>query len=113
MTAGGHPRPRRVPERQCVACRTMAPRDGMLRLARRPDGQVVLDEGRHTGGRGAYVCKTPQCVAQAVKRGAFNRALRRPIPADLSERVIALVANPGTPEKPSEQRIQGTGKVTD
>lgn len=113
MTAGGPARPRRVPERQCVACRTMAPRDGMLRLVRRPDGQVVLDEGGHTGGRGAYVCKAPGCVGQAIKRGAFNRALRRPIPADLSERIIALVANPGTSEKPTEQGNQGTGKVTD
>lgn len=102
MTEGGPARPRRVPERQCVACRTLAPRDGMIRLVRTPAGEVVLDEDHRRPGRGAYVCRTPECVKQAAKRGAFQRALRRPIPADLSERVIALGFNLGTPEKPTE-----------
>lgn len=102
MTASGPARPRRVPERQCVACRTLAPRDGMIRVARTPDGEVALDEGHRKPGRGAYVCRTPECVKQAAKRGALQRALRRPIPADLSERVIALGNNLGTHENPTE-----------
>ncbi len=102
MIEGGPARPRRVPERQCVACRTMAPRDRLIRIARTPDGEVVLDEDHRQPGRGAYVCRTPECVKQAAKRGAIQRALRRPIPAELSERVIALGNNLGTHERPTD-----------
>jgi predicted RNA-binding protein YlxR (DUF448 family) len=96
MTAGGPARPRRVPERQCVACRTLAPRTGMLRLVRTPEGEVALDESHRRPGRGAYVCRTPQCVRQAAKRGAFQRALRRPVGPELTERIIALGDTPET-----------------
>ena len=64
----------RVPERTCVACRRTRPRDEMVRIARRPDGAVVVDRSGRAAGRGAYVCPEASCAERAPRRLA--RALR-------------------------------------
>lgn len=80
----------KVPTRLCVACRTLAPRDGMLRLVRLPDGSVTLDNKHQQHGRGAYVCRTRPCIELAARKGAFAKALRRAIPEGIIKDVIAL-----------------------
>lgn len=47
-----------------------------MRIARRPDGAVVVDSSGHTPGRGAYVCSEQACFDLAAKRGRLERALR-------------------------------------
>jgi predicted RNA-binding protein YlxR (DUF448 family) len=47
------------------------------RIARRPDGTIAV--GRHEPGRGAWLCAgSAACFDRAVKRRAFERALRTP-----------------------------------
>lgn len=62
------------PERMCIACRTRRPQGELLRLARR-EGVVQMDAGRRRMGRGAYLCRSAACLAQALKRQAFRRVL--------------------------------------
>jgi len=48
------------------------------RIARRPDGTIAA--GRHEPGRGAWLCAgSTACFDRAVKRRAFERALRTPV----------------------------------
>jgi predicted RNA-binding protein YlxR (DUF448 family) len=48
------------------------------RIARRPDGTIAA--GRREPGRGAWLCSgSPACFDRAVKRRAFERALRTPV----------------------------------
>jgi uncharacterized protein len=54
-----------------------------MRVARTPSGDVVLDETGRAAGRGAYVCRSIDCIDNAIKKGALSRALRTPLPADL------------------------------
>jgi predicted RNA-binding protein YlxR (DUF448 family) len=49
----------------------------MQRVAAALDG--TLRAGRDEPGRGAWVC-SPVCFDLAVRRNAFERALRRPVP---------------------------------
>jgi len=49
----------------------------------------VLDRDGRLGGRGAYLCRTPEddrpqpdCLAAAVRRGGFGRALRAQVALD-------------------------------
>jgi len=96
MTEVGPPRPPRVPERQCVACRTLVPRTALIRLVRQPDGEVHLDQVYRRPGRGAYVCRTPKCVQLAARKGGLNRALRTTVPQTLMEIIVALGTTPGS-----------------
>jgi predicted RNA-binding protein YlxR (DUF448 family) len=82
---------KRVIERLCVACRTLKPRNSLIRLVRLPDGSVALDNSVRMHGRGAYVCCKRDCVELAAKRGGLARALKKPVPPELMKDVIALV----------------------
>ena len=63
--------------RTCVGCRACASRASLLRVAL-VDGELVADERTTLPGRGAWVHDTPQCLAAALRRRAFVRALRVP-----------------------------------
>jgi predicted RNA-binding protein YlxR (DUF448 family) len=66
-----------------VACRTTRAQGSLLRVARASAGTVVV--GRTAPGRGAYVCRDPECIRGAVRRGGLERALRtRLTEADLA-----------------------------
>ena len=65
---------RKIPERMCVACRSMKPKTELVRIVKTPDGNVCVDETGKTNGRGVYLCKSKQCLARAVKNKGFHKA---------------------------------------
>lgn len=77
MTAG----PRHVPARTCVGCRQGQPKRQLVRVVRTPAGAVVLDPSGKAPGRGAYVCRQPDCWAAALRRDMLAGALRTSIGA--------------------------------
>jgi uncharacterized protein len=54
-----------------------------MRIVRTPAGDVVLDESGRAAGRGAYVCRSADCLDKAITKGALSRALKTPLPVDL------------------------------
>jgi uncharacterized protein len=98
-----------VPERTCVACRAKGDKAVLVRIVRRPDGVIVMDEAGHSAGRGAYLCADPACWTLALKRSALQRALRTALPADLKERLEqgALVASPVSTGRGAPQMMLG------
>ncbi|GAB12351.1 hypothetical protein ARGLB_013_00040 [Arthrobacter globiformis NBRC 12137] len=65
------------PLRTCIGCRKKGPRSELLRLVSDTGGSsaVVVDERRRMAGRGAWLHPSEACLALAVKRRAFGRAL--------------------------------------
>jgi predicted RNA-binding protein YlxR (DUF448 family) len=54
-----------------------------MRVVRDAEGHVVHDPTGKRAGRGAYLCHSPACWEQALKRGGLERALRlTALPAD-------------------------------
>ncbi|MFN3866944.1 MAG: YlxR family protein [Demequina sp.] len=66
-----------VPVRTCVGCRGKASRSVLVRLVLEDD-RVVVDEHGNKPGRGAWLHPDPDCVALALRRRQFGRALRSP-----------------------------------
>jgi len=60
---------------------------------RSPTGDVGVDPTGRAAGRGAYVCRTAQCIDNAITKGALTRALHTPLPVDLRETLIAGLAD--------------------
>ena len=79
------PRRSAARERFCVATRTVRPLSDLIRFVVAPDGRVVADLKRTLPGRGAWVTAKRGVLAQAVRRGAYQRALggQATVPADL------------------------------
>jgi predicted RNA-binding protein YlxR (DUF448 family) len=64
-----------------------------MRVARTPGGDAVLDETGRAAGRGAYVCRSIDCIDNAIKKGALSRALGTPLPADLRTALAESLTN--------------------
>ena len=73
------------PVRSCVACRSPAPKDDVIRFVRTPDGGLAADISGKLPGRGAYTCAQRSCLEKAIDRGAFKRAFEAPVLAELEE----------------------------
>ena len=79
---------RRVPMRMCVGCREMKPKKELLRVVKSPEGAIAFDRVGKAPGRGAYVCKSAECLAKAVK----TRALERQLECSVSEEVFSQLS---------------------
>ncbi|TFG72738.1 MAG: YlxR family protein [Anaerolineales bacterium] len=64
-----------IPQRTCVACRTVHAKFELIRVVNLTDGTVVIDENGKRNGRGAYLCRKQACWDQALKTGSLSRAL--------------------------------------
>ncbi|WP_366938075.1 YlxR family protein [uncultured Actinomyces sp.] len=68
-----------APRRTCVGCREVATPNELLRCVYSEAlGSVVSDPRRSMPGRGAWIHPRQSCLDRAVKKKAFNRALRLP-----------------------------------
>ena len=61
---------KKIPERMCVCCRQMLPKNQLIRIVNTPDG-VVVDLTGKLNGRGVYLCKTMACLNKALKNKGF------------------------------------------
>jgi len=80
---------KKIPQRQCVGCRTMKDKKDLIRVVRTPEGEIVLDSTGKKSGRGAYVCPDPACLKKARKSRALERAFSLEIPAPVYDALEA------------------------
>lgn len=76
-------KPRKIPQRQCVGCRTMKDKKALIRVVKTPEDEVVLDVSGKKSGRGAYVCPDSACLKKARKSRALERAFELTIPDEV------------------------------
>ena len=85
-------KPRKIPQRQCVGCRTMTDKRKLVRIVKTPEGEIVLDTTGKKSGRGAYVCRNPECLRKARKSRALERAFETAIPAEVYDALEAQMS---------------------
>jgi len=68
-------RPKHVPQRTCIACRSVRSKGDLLRIVRTPQGVVEVDSTGKAAGRGAYICRSEACAETAVRQKKLVRAL--------------------------------------
>ncbi|PKM74233.1 MAG: DUF448 domain-containing protein [Firmicutes bacterium HGW-Firmicutes-16] len=69
--------------RQCTGCREMKPKRELIRVVRSPENEIALDFKGKAQGRGAYVCKSQECLKKAIKSKALERSLEVSIPDEI------------------------------
>lgn len=57
---------------------------------------MILDESGRAAGRGAYVCRTAECLDKAITKGSLSRALKTPLPTDLREALAGSLTTMNT-----------------
>jgi predicted RNA-binding protein YlxR (DUF448 family) len=69
-------KPRKIPMRMCVGCKTMRPKKELFRVVGSDEKLAVLDKTSKAPGRGAYICPDEACLQKAIKTRALERALQ-------------------------------------
>ena len=78
---------KKIPMRQCLGCREMKAKKELIRVVRSPEGAISLDFRGKAPGRGAYLCRSGECLKKAVKSKALERAFSAQIPQDVYDRL--------------------------
>lgn len=78
---------KKIPMRQCLGCREMRPKRELIRVVKNSEGVVSLDFSGKAPGRGAYICKSSECLKIAIKSKAIERAFSAPLPPEVSEKL--------------------------
>ena len=79
--------PRKVPLRRCMGCNESKPKKELVRVVRTSEGEALLDLAGRKPGRGAYVCRSADCLRLARKARRLERAFSCQIPDEVYERM--------------------------
>lgn len=78
---------KKAPVRTCIVCKRQSDKGDFTRIVRNQEGQVDIDLKGKMAGRGAYICRSTDCILQAIKGNRLNRALRCEIPSDIKTKL--------------------------
>ncbi len=86
---------KKIPMRQCVGCREMKPKKELVRVVKSPQGEISLDLKGKAPGRGAYVCRSAECLKKAVRAKALERGFSTAIPQEVYDRLMEEMEGAG------------------
>ena len=76
-----------IPQRTCVACRKVKAKRELIRIVHTSDGNVEVDTSGKKAGRGAYLCRAPECWEVGLKGSRLEYALRTSLSQDNREQL--------------------------
>ena len=65
-----------IPQRTCIACHQVKTKQEMVRLVRTVDNNIEIDSSGKKPGRGAYICRNPECWEAGLKGNRLDHVLR-------------------------------------
>ena len=91
-------KPKKIPMRMCVGCREMKPKRELIRVVRSPEGEVSMDPVGKKPGRGAYVCRSAECLKRAIKQRQLERQLEVQLTEEVAQQLQQALENLPEPE---------------
>ena len=82
-------KPKKIPMRMCLGCNEMKPKMELIRVVKSPEGEISLDFKGKAPGRGAYICRSTDCLSKARKA----RRLEKSFSCKIEESVYEVMMN--------------------
>lgn len=79
---------KKIPLRQCVGCGEMKDKKELIRVIKTPEDEIVLDETGKKNGRGAYICKSKECLLASMKSKGLERSFKRTISKEIYDNLL-------------------------
>jgi hypothetical protein len=79
---------KKIPMRMCVGCQEMKEKRDMIRVIKSQENEFCIDATGKKNGRGAYLCKNPDCLAKALKNHGLERSFKMSIPKSTVEQLV-------------------------
>ncbi len=84
---------KKIPMRMCTGCREMKPKKELIRIVRTAEGEIKLDLVGKLNGRGAYLCKSRECLAKIIKSNALSRAFETSVDREIYDKLETELDN--------------------
>lgn len=78
---------RKVPLRKCIGCNEMKDKRELVRIVKNKDGDISVDLTGKANGRGAYICKSEECLKKARKASRLERTFSSQISTDVYDKL--------------------------
>ena len=79
----------RVPQRTCVACRSVKDKRELTRIVKTPEGTISIDTRGRIAGRGAYLCPSLVCWQTGLESNKLDYVLKTKIAPEERKRLLA------------------------
>ncbi len=86
-------KPKKIPMRMCNGCMEMKPKKELIRIVKNAEGEVSVDLTGKKSGRGAYICKSIECLEKAFKAKRLSRNLDVAIDEEIYNRLREEIVN--------------------
>ncbi len=84
---------KKIPERKCMGCMSSFPKIELVRIVKTKEGDISLDTTGKKSGRGAYICKSTECLKKAVKAHRLEKSLECDIPEEVYASLEEAIKN--------------------
>jgi predicted RNA-binding protein YlxR (DUF448 family) len=74
---------KKIPLRMCLGCKEMKPKRELIRVVKNNEGEINIDLVGKKPGRGAYICKSVECLEQAIKAKRLEKAFETAIDVEI------------------------------
>lgn len=74
---------KKIPLRMCLGCKEMKPKRELIRVVKNNEGEINIDLVGKMPGRGAYICKSVECLEQAIKAKRLEKAFETAIDVEI------------------------------
>ncbi len=79
-----------IPIRMCAVCRSHKPQNELIRITVK-DNVATIDENEKNFARGAYICKSRECIEKAEKKHIIERHLKCEKNTDLYSKAVEMI----------------------
>lgn len=79
------------PERTCMACNEQKEKKELLRIVKSKDGIIEVDLTGKKNGRGAYICKSEECLNKLIKTKRLEKIFEKEISQELYESIRGVI----------------------
>ncbi|NMM65692.1 YlxR family protein [Clostridium sp. P21] len=84
---------KKIPQRMCTGCMEMKPKKELIRVVKSKENEVSVDLTGKKNGRGAYICKSTECLEKAFKSKKLEKNLETKISEEIYDRLKREVEN--------------------
>lgn len=82
---------RKTPLRKCVICGERKDKRELIRIVKNKEDEVFIDLSGKANGRGAYICKSIECLEKELKSKRLKSTLSIDIPADTYDQLRKVI----------------------
>lgn len=82
---------KKTPLRKCVICGEQFDKKSLVRIVKDKEDKIFLDNTFKANGRGAYICKSKECMDKLIKTKALDRAFKTKVEQEIYNDIIAEI----------------------